>query len=1691
MTTLATAAVQVVAETDGFPEQLRRKIHEAGSRADRAARDVGDGLGTTLSQGMARSLVRLTKTLHTSMVAVGRTARSSLSGAVNALGRMRDGFRDADAAASAFSGRMGSLGGLVRRSIDPGQAALAAMASALGRVRDGFLNADAAASAFSGRLGTLGGRIRSALIYQEADFVAISNALGRFRDGFRDANAAASAFSGALGTLGGQARQALNPALEATQRLVDSFGRLRDGFNDAGAAASVFSGRMGSLGGQARRALDPVVAITSRLGRSLRSLGASAASSLGALGAGAASPLGRMRDGFMNADAAASVFSGRLGSLGGQLRRVTDSVSRMHSEIGRDDFTTFNKVISRVGSGLSSVGKATGGVLRGMGRITKAFAGAAVSATLMLGVTASLMTMLPALGTLLGSTSTFLLGGGLATVGIVAAAQAEQVQTAFSDMASHVKDTFTGMAGPIEDSLVSLAKDLSGLTDTLAPSFEIGFADMGPALTRFFSEVTGPRGLGSWGPMIEAVSASFADMLDVVGPALAGSLSRLGDAITRMVEAADPQSFAGFLAGTIDLISGLFDLFTRARLARDEIQKGMAPALEALGPLAAGISAGFSTAAAGIGEFHRKYLSAMVDAIVAAAPLLEAFGAGFETAGDFIASFLDDISPALGAIEPFIAGFTEGFLAARGVIADVFGVLLDWLGPTEGGLRGLAEWLGKNETLMSTLGYAVGGIVAAFTTYRLVALGVALANTLVSRSFTAIAVGIRSLPVIGWIITAITLLALAIQQLWQRSERFRDIVTGAWSKVTSVFEGAGERIGQVLTAFREGWDNLTSAFQSDGGLAKVWEGLQDAVATTWGVVEPIFDQLGKSFNFLLGLISGDKSLSDAGELVGSYFDNLGDIGSNIAGFLIRQLQRLPSVILDSLAWFSGTLGPWLYEQFKALPGHALAGLKTLGTTISDWFSALPERIETALGVTDGWGEWFSDLAEVARDRLQGLAETIVDYVQKIPDLVKDQIGTGVEIVEWLQDLGPKILDFMRDYGPQILKGFTIAIGVVVLALPTLLLGLMATIAYVLAVITVELATWAWEAFTGMLETAGQALSQGLSNIVLWFQMLPTRILNSLADFGAQLYTWGTNALTTLRTAFSQQLGNLTSSWTTTWTTLKTRASDMLTSLVSWAGTKAGQLRDDIMGPVNTLKDRMITAFKLARDGIGEAWRGLRKTVATPIEWVVNTAYNEWLRGVWDKVVTKFGGEAGKLPSYTVAFAKGGIFPGNGGGVFNGYTPGRDVHAMPMAAFSGGESVLRPEVTRAWGTKTTLMLNKLARTGGVGAVRKALGMLFSGQNPFTGMSVPRTNPAAASAGGGFTQRFANGGILGAVTGHMSGVAKWLNSSTEDFSDGMLDFMDAPDKVLKQLLDQIMDFTKMPGWGSDWTKLLSNIPKKIIEMMAKSAKDQFSIDAEGDWINLGGSVGGRLGAALAFAKAQAGKPYVWGGVGPRGYDCSGFMSAIHNVIAGKRPYSRRYTTHGFVGNSANGFRRNMPSPFTIGNTHASVGHMAGTLLKTNVESRGSSGVVVGPRARGTTNALFSSRWGLVTGGAGKRSSRMGGEGLLYDSGGTLWPGTHLISNKTGKPESIRTYAQEERVARLVRAVEHQTAQVARSPLVPVDQIGELERALGVRRGEKPRVEERERVYAPITVNTQVADPAQVARKVVDRLVTTAGV
>lgn len=403
------------------------------------------------------------------------------------------------------------------------------------------------------------------------------------------------------------------------------------------------------------------------------------------------------------------------------------------------------------------------------------------------------------------------------------------------------------------------------------------------------------------------------------------------------------------------------------------------------------------------------------------------------------------------------------------------------------------------------------------------------------------------------------------------------------------------------------------------------------------------------------------------------------------------------------------------------------------------------------------------------------------------------------------------------------------------------------------------------------------------------------------------------------------------------------------TIVSPIMTKVGSVIkgawNNVIKPVFDFLAKVITktvpdAFKSGTDAIKRVWDKVVGIAKTPVNFVIGI-YNNGIKKLVDSLAS-FVGISARLP--TIAkFARGGVMPG--------YAPGKDTM---IAAVSPGESIFRPEFTRAVGRGFVNSANAVARSQGPKGVRNWL--------------------SGPSALGGEGLAFARGGVVPGFAGHYA-----FGGIIGDFIQGVKDFtIGNVAKGAKTLMSKIFS-AAVPGGG---------IIKQIISAVPKWISDKVV-----GWITskVESGVGGpKVAAATRFAKAQAGKPYIWGGVGPRGYDCSGFMSAIQNVIRGRNPYSRLYSTHAFGPSSGpDGMVRNLRSGFTVGVTDAGVGHMAGTLGNMNVESRGSAGVVLGGAARGTTNGLFTRRYGLK-----------------YDNGGVLEPGYTLAYNGLREPEYVFT-------------------------------------------------------------------------------------
>ncbi|MFJ7242819.1 transglycosylase SLT domain-containing protein [Streptomyces olivaceus] len=382
-----------------------------------------------------------------------------------------------------------------------------------------------------------------------------------------------------------------------------------------------------------------------------------------------------------------------------------------------------------------------------------------------------------------------------------------------------------------------------------------------------------------------------------------------------------------------------------------------------------------------------------------------------------------------------------------------------------------------------------------------------------------------------------------------------------------------------------------------------------------------------------------------------------------------------------------------------------------------------------------------------------------------------------------------------------------------------------------------------------------------------------------------------------------------------------------------------------------LKNKMIEAFTKMKDGIGTVWGGIKSITAKPIKFVVQTVYNDGIRKIWNGIASKVGlGGKASLPEAKLGglskYAYGGAGPVKGG----------------LAGIDSVNARLMPD-EHVW------TADEVRNAGGHGAVA-ALRAAFSS----TGKArlAPGSGSVAPGRYGSGTRFDKGGGFLGTGIGPDIGPdlvpdgilkkgANWLGDKLKDIVRGAIG------PIANPLLDSVIKGAKgginsiIPG-APAWQDLVGGVVTKPVQWLK-------------DWLNADDAAhagGANVAKALDWAKGEAGKPYIWGGVGPKGYDCSGFMSAIQNVIDGNSPYTRRWATPAFPP-GAKGWKRDLKAPFTVGITNKGVGHTAGTLAGVNVESRGGKGVVVGSGARGTKDRLFTSQWGYKPSAGGAGSGR----------------------------------------------------------------------------------------------------------------------
>lgn len=378
-----------------------------------------------------------------------------------------------------------------------------------------------------------------------------------------------------------------------------------------------------------------------------------------------------------------------------------------------------------------------------------------------------------------------------------------------------------------------------------------------------------------------------------------------------------------------------------------------------------------------------------------------------------------------------------------------------------------------------------------------------------------------------------------------------------------------------------------------------------------------------------------------------------------------------AAVVAALTWFFTKT-----ETGRAIVEKAWAGIQDAMKVVSDWFTATAApAISKAWDVIKDAGTqvagWYQQHVAPVFEAFGELVMAVWEYGIK-PAFESIKVGWSVvwtQIKSVWDKIGPPLMAFIKGA----FEGMKIALGVIWNQIKITVETVLGVIKGIIKTVT-ALIKGDW---------AGAWSAIGETFRVIWDG---------------------------IKRSIGNAMQGLKDSLAATWTTIKNVAA------AAWGG-----IRDSVMGVIDPFVNRIKSAFQSAKDGIGSIWSGIKAATAKPVNFVINTVWNNGLRAALNLIPGVNLGKASPIKGY----ADGG-YTGHG----TKYQPAGIVHA--------GEYVFtKAEVNRLGGPSMLESLKKslpgYATGGRVHPIGSGIGNTYRGH---TGRDFPAgTGTPVRAAGAG--------------------------------------------------------------------------------------------------------------------------------------------------------------------------------------------------------------------------------------------------------------------------------------------------------------------------------------------------------------------
>lgn len=252
-------------------------------------------------------------------------------------------------------------------------------------------------------------------------------------------------------------------------------------------------------------------------------------------------------------------------------------------------------------------------------------------------------------------------------------------------------------------------------------------------------------------------------------------------------------------------------------------------------------------------------------------------------------------------------------------------------------------------------------------------------------------------------------LAIAVKPIWDIFGRLIPQLQALWA---SIMEGDSQGVAEILdNVFGNTGEYVDQIRDLATTFFDAWETISGALSTAWGVIQPIFEQIGTWITELVAENPGAFIAGFAASLTAVLLPALQIVGSALAGVVVAFVSFIGPMIAVPLAIGALVAGLVLAYQhidgFRAVVDSVAGAFMDWFDSIGGWegiFAMLQAGWDLVLGAITGVGEYLTEtilpIFVTLKDAVLGaLEDSVIPAFEKL----FESLGGGSDILQWMID----------------------------------------------------------------------------------------------------------------------------------------------------------------------------------------------------------------------------------------------------------------------------------------------------------------------------------------------------------------------------------------------------------------------------------------------------------------------------------------------------------------------------------------------------------------------------------------------------------------------------------------------------------------------------------------------------------------